>query len=113
MTVSARPLESSRSGSVPSQSRSATTRRGLTKAPDEVLALGQVHPDLAADGAIHHREEGGRQHDEVNAAHVGTGDEAAEVPHHAAAEREERGIAGEPEARQVADGLRVGSEALG
>src|SRR3712207_7097479 len=38
---------------------------GSHEAADEVLALGEVQADLPAHGAIHHRQEGGRERNEA------------------------------------------------
>ena len=51
----------------------------------EVLAAGQVDRRLAADGGIHHGQQGGGYLHEVDAAHVGCSAKARQVAHHAAA----------------------------
>ena len=80
---------------------------------DEVLAGGKVDARLAADGAVDHREQRGRELVEIDAALIGGGREAGEVADDAAAEREDRAVAGHavggeeiPHAREFGGRLR-------
>ena len=58
-----------------------------------------VDADLAADGAIDHRQQRGRHHQQRQAAVVGRGDEAGQVADDAAADRDDQ---------RLAIGLQVG-----
>ena len=60
---------------------------------DQVLALRQVHRGLAADGAVDHRQQRGRQLHETHAAHPAGGGEAGQVADHAAAQGQHGGVA--------------------
>ncbi len=60
------------------------------KAADEVLAFGQVHAGLAADGRINLREERRGHLDIGNAAHENRGEKSAHVAHDAAAQRDQQ-----------------------
>ena len=53
---------------------------------DDVLGPGVVDPDLAADRAVHLRQQGRRDHQQREAAGIGRGDEPGEVADHAAAQ---------------------------
>src|SRR5215211_3492 len=86
---------------------------GLYEGADQVLAFREVDPDLATDGAVHHGEKGSRQHDEVYATHVGARDEASQNPDYPTTEGDDRTVAGQPKARQAAEGVRVDFHALG
>ncbi len=57
----------------------------LMKRADEVFALGQIHARLAADRAIHHRQQRRRYLHESDAAQVRRRDEACEVADNPAA----------------------------
>ena len=86
LASSPRPQRSSRGGSVASASRSHSTAVGCQNAPDEVLALGQVHAGLAADGGVDHAEQrGGHVHD-GHAPVVAGGREPGDVGDDAAAD---------------------------
>ena len=50
----------------------------------QVLAAGQVDPDLAADAGVHHGEQRRRNLDEGQAAQEARRREARQVPHHSA-----------------------------
>ena len=91
--------------------------RGLVEVADEVLAGGKVDARLATDGAVDHREQGGRELVEIDAALIGSGREAGEVADDAATEREDRAVAGHavggeeiPDAREF--GGRLGRLAV-
>jgi hypothetical protein len=58
---------------------------GLPEGADEVLAGREVEAGLAADGGVHHGEQGGRHLHERDAAQPRGRDEAGEVADHAAA----------------------------
>src|SRR5215212_10798604 len=88
-------------------------KAGPEEGADQVLAFRKVHPDLSPHRAVDHSEQGGRQHDEVYPAHVGPGDEAAEVPDHTAAQREDSTIAGQPLAGELADAVGVNLHGFG
>ncbi len=64
----------------------------LVERADQVLALARIDPGLAAHGAVHLGEQRGRHLHERQAAQRGGGREAGEVAHHAAAERDHRGL---------------------
>ena len=70
-------------------------RGGLMKRADEILAARVVDAGLAADRRIHLREQRGRDLHEGDAALVTGGGEAGHVADHAAAERDDAGIARE------------------
>ena len=61
----------------------------LVEGADEVLAGLQVHAHLAADGAVHLRQQRRGHLHERDAAQIGSGHEARQVAHHAAAERDD------------------------
>ena len=63
---------------------------------DEVLALGGVDPGLAADGGVHHAEQGRRHLHDPDPAQPGRRDEAREVGHRAATDPDDGVGAGEP-----------------
>ena len=50
----------------------------------------QVHADFAADGTVHLREQRGGHLHERDAPQVGRGDEAREIAHDAAAQRDDK-----------------------
>ena len=84
---------------------------------DEVLAGGKVDARLAADGAVDHREQGGRELGEIDPTLIRSGRETGEVTDDAAAEREDRAVAGHavggeeiPDAREF--GGRLGRLAV-
>ena len=58
---------------------------GLVEGPHQVLALGQVHRHLAADGRVHHGGHAGGHLDEGDAPQEGGRHVAGQVAHHAAA----------------------------
>ena len=93
-------------------------RGRLVERPDEVLALGQVDPGLAADRRIDLGDERRRDLDERDAAQVDRGQEPGRVAERAAADRDERLAALDPQSRQLAgrrldDGEPLGGLALG
>ena len=59
----------------------------LVERPDQVLALGQIHRRLAADGGVDLRGERRRDLQDGEPAHVGGRHEPGQVSHHAAAQR--------------------------
>ena len=89
LTTSASPLRYSRSGSVSSVAVSIQTPAGWWKAPIRFLPLAVVDADLAADGAIDHRQQRRRHHEQRQAAVVGRGREAGQVADDAAADRDD------------------------
>ena len=74
--ISPEPLRHSRGGSVAKSVGVAQHRGGLPERADEVLALGQVHAGLAADGGVDHPEQRGRDVHDRDAAVVHGGGEA-------------------------------------
>ena len=92
-TTSARPERYSRSGSVASTSRSISTPRRLPERADHVLGRGQVDAHLAADAAIDLGQERRGNLNEGEPAGKGGGDEAGQIAHHAAADRDDRRLA--------------------
>lgn len=72
-----------------------THEDGLMEGADEVLAGLKVDPRLAANGRVDHRKQGRGHLDEVDAAHVGRGDEAGQIAHDATAARNDEIIASE------------------
>ena len=86
---------------------------GLPDRADVVLALGQVHARLSADGRVDHRQERRGHLEQTDAALVGGRDEAHQVPHHAPAQGGHGVAAPEPGlGRQAAEALHLG-QALG
>ncbi len=81
-------------------------RLGGVEGADEVLPARRVHADLPPHRCVQHREQGGRHLDERDAPQVGGGDEAGEVAHHAAPDRDDGGIPPESAVEQ-----RVGEDA--
>ena len=79
----------------------------LVERADDVLARGWLTPDLAADRAIDHRQEGRGDHQQGEAPGVGRGDEAGEVADDAPPERDDRGMAVGAEPDQIV--VEVGS----
>src|SRR5262249_28529738 len=65
----------------------------LMEDPDHVLAARMVDRDLAADGAVDHGEQGGRDHEEGQSAGVGSGDEASKIADDPAAHRDNESAA--------------------
>jgi hypothetical protein len=64
----------------------AQHKPGLVKRADEVLARLQIQADLAADGAVHLGEQGGRHLHERQAAQIRRRHKSREIAHHTAAE---------------------------
>lgn len=64
----------------------------LVEGADQVLAAGEVDPDLTADRAVDLGEQGGGDLDESEAAEVGGGDEPGEVAGDASAQGDEEGL---------------------
>ncbi len=64
---------------------------GLMESADQVLASRVVDRGLAPDRRVHLGEKGGRNLDEIHAAHVRRGREASQVTHGAPAERHHGG----------------------
>ena len=90
----------------------------LVERPDEVLALGQVDPGLAADRRVDLGDERRRHLDEPDAAQVDRGEEPGRVAERAATDRDEDLAAIDPERGQLAgggldDGQPLGGLALG
>ena len=102
LTASPRAARSWRSGSVRSTATSMIDRRRLVERPDEVLALGQVDAGLAADRRVDLGDERRRDLDERDAAQVRRGEEPGRVAERAAADRDERLAALDPERGQLA-----------
>ena len=59
--------------------------RRLLKGADEVFASAAVDAGFATDAAIDHGQQGGRNLQEIDAAHPGSGDEVGHVTGDAAA----------------------------
>ena len=93
LTTSARPARSSRGGSVASVSSVGEHATRLVERADHVLAARVVDAGLAADRGVDLREQRGRHLHEVDAALVAGGGEAGHVADHAAAERDDAGVA--------------------
>ena len=72
---------------------------------DQVLAGRQVDRGLAADRGIDHRQQGGRQLHEANAAHPAGRGETGKIANDAAAEREHGNVAAGAEFGQRFQGL--------
>ena len=89
LITSARPADSSRSGSVPRQSRVDQHGARLVERADHVLAERMVDAGLAADGRVDLREQRRRHLHEGHAALVDRGRESGEVADDAAAERDQ------------------------
>ena len=97
LTTSARPFASSASGSVSSVAGSITVRTGQWKAPTRFLRVRQVDRRLAADRRVDLADERRRHGDPVDPAQVRRGGEAGDVGRAAAAERDERAAALQPQ----------------
>ena len=65
----------------------------LVKRPDQILAGPQIDTGLAADRAVHHREQRRRHLVAIDAAQIGRRGKSRQVPDHAAAHREGRAAA--------------------
>ena len=91
------PCRRSRSGSVSSSARVDHDARRPVERADEVLALGEVDRRLAADRRVDLADERRRHGDPRHAAQVRRGGEAGDVGRAAAAERDERAVAVEPQ----------------
>jgi hypothetical protein len=65
----------------------------MVERADQILAGGQVSARLAAQRAVHLREQRGGHADVADAAHVDRREEAGKVADHAAAERNQNGVA--------------------
>ena len=87
-------------------------RGGGMKGADQVLAERVVDPDLAADGAVHLREQGGRHVHEVHAAEIGRGREPGGVAEHPAPDRDDRRLPVRPGADQGLVDARHGVQGL-
>ena len=85
----------------------------LMEAADEVLALRRVDSGLAADGAVHLGQQGGRDLDEVDAAQKDAGREARQIADDPAAQRDQQALALDPLGEQAAGELGQMSEILG
>ena len=81
----------------------------LVEGAGQVLAGLQVHAGLAADAAVHLRQQRGGHLHEGHAAHRDRRGEAGEVAHHAAAERDHRRAPVEPGGQHGAPALRTAS----
>ena len=112
MRTSARPCETSRGGQGFEPVEVRRYEAGLQEGADEVLALGEVKSYFAPNGPVHHRQQGGRQLDEIYAPHVAAGHETSQVTDHTAPEREERPVAGQAGGGQPTDDPLVDREAL-
>ena len=62
----------------------------LVEGARQILARGEVHRRLAADAAVHLRDDGRGHAHPRDPAQVGGGGEAGEVPNHASSERHQR-----------------------
>jgi hypothetical protein len=65
----------------------------LVEGADQVLAERMVHADLAADGAVHLRQQCRRHMDECDAPQIGGCSEAGQIADYAATKRDEGGRA--------------------
>ena len=78
----------------------------LVKRAHEIFTGLQIDADLAADGAVHLRQQRRRHLHKRDAAQIRRGDEPGQIADHAAAERDDEGFAFEPVRReQVVAGL--------
>ena len=85
-------------------------RARLVEGPDHVLGLRVVDAHLAADRAVDHGEQSGRDAHPVDAAHPGRGGEAREVAHDAAPEGDDEAVAAKASLEQgVVDRLQRGA----
>ncbi len=80
-------------------------RRRLMEGADEVLALRQVDPCLAADRRVDLGDERRRDVDERHASEPGRGEEARRVAERSAADRDDRFVAFRPNAGQLSGRL--------
>ncbi len=112
----------SRSRRVRSGTRGRTTSRALSgvgehrdrlvERADQVLALGQVDPGLAADRGVDHRQQRGRHLHHVDATVVHRGGEAGGVADHPAAQRDHRVAAQQAPLRELPAQVVDGGERL-
>jgi hypothetical protein len=84
----------------------------LVEGADEVLAMTRVDAGLAADRGIDLRQQGRRDLDEIDAAQQGGGGKARQVPDHAAAQRDQRGLTVGPLVEQRVHQVAEGAELL-
>jgi hypothetical protein len=87
-------------------------RRRLVEGADQVLAARVVHPGLAADRGVDHREQRRRQLHDRDAALVRGCRESRDVADHAAAEREHHAVPVEARGDQRVDDDRDVAEGL-
>ncbi len=84
---------------------------GLVKGPHQIFAFRDVDPCFAAHGAVHLGQEGGRDLNKRDAAHVQRGQEAGNVAGHAPAKGNQAVLAVKAGGRQCTgqpgDGLQV------
>ena len=107
LMTSARPALSSRGGRVSQRVQVAQHALRLVEGADHVLAERVVDRGLAAHRRIDLRQQRRRHLHEGHAAHVAGGGKAGDVADHAAAEREQHGLA--VAALRPAGGRRSGS----
>jgi hypothetical protein len=93
---SPKPARRSRGGQGRERRQVGQHRARLVERADQVLAGRQIDRGLAADRRVGHRDQRGRQVDDVDAAVQGRRDEAGEIADDAAAQREDRAGAIEP-----------------
>ena len=106
LMTSARPARNSRSGKVRKRVEIAQHQPRLIKRADEIFAGLQIDADLAADGAVHLRQQRRRHLHKRDAAQIRCRDKPRQIADHAAAERDDEGFAFEPVRReQVVAGL--------
>jgi hypothetical protein len=111
LTTSAKPARSSRGRAGWRARRCRPDQAGLVEGADQVLAARRVDGGLAAHGAVHLGQQGGRDLDKGRAALVDRGREPARSPDDAAAEGRDRVAAIQPQ-RQQASSTRSSSAKL-
>ena len=106
LMASAQPSDSSRLPRVDRVFHVGQHRPGLVEGPHQVLALGQVHRHLAADGRVHHGGHAGGHLDEGDAAQEGGRHVAGQIADDAAAHGQDSVAPFGPQPHQpLVDGL--------
>ena len=112
LIASARPAAIWLRGSVASVSMSLRTNRGGWNAPTRFLPALHVQAGLAADGRVDHRQRGGRDLDDGNAAVQRRGHEARQVADDAAPHGDHRAVAADVRGQQLVAQLAPGTAHL-
>ncbi len=101
LMTSAKPARNSRSWQSLERVEVAQNQLRLIKSADEIFAGLQIDADLAADGAVHQREQRCRRLNEGNSAQISRRDEAGQIADDPAAERDDEGFSFQPLLRKM------------